>query len=965
MALRGADLAPISEYEGRRIASVRFDPAKQPVMAAELARIVPFRSGEALHLADVDETIRRLFATGNYSNIEVAADPAPGGLAVVIRTTPQWFVGPVEVRGRIDTPPTPGHIVNATRLDLGTPYEDSQLHAAVENIRDLLEHNGLFHGSVTPAVVRDPAHQQVAITFRVDTGRHARLTLPLVTGDTRIPPGRLEQAAGYRGWFRWKRATSDNVQSGLQNMRKLYDKQDRLTASVTLTREDYLAQFNRVRPVVEADGGPRIKIVTEGAHVSRSNLRKYVPIYDLEAVNRDLLVMGATNLRAYFQGQGYFDAQVDFTVHDVNPDLRTITFTISLGQRHRVVKVTIRGNRYFSTSDIHDRLLIHAAGFLYLRHGRYSDADAKLDKAAIERLYQENGFQDVQVTIAAQDNYLGKTGDVAVTVDIHEGPQSLVSALNVEGLDRPDRATILALLASQPGQPFSMQSVAVDRNYILELYQAAGYPNVSFDYSARPAPEAHRMEVTYKVVPGQPRFVRDVLISGLRTTSYRLVRREIPLHTGDPLSWSAMGRAQRRLYNLGVFAKVDMAVQNEQGETENKFVLYHMVEGPRYAMTVGFGAEIARIGGSQSSLDNPQGTTGFAPRGTFAISRLNLWGLGHSVTFRTVASTIYQRASITYLYPNLGGVTGRDLTFTARYDNVRDVLTYTGRSIEGAVQLSQRHSKATTFLWRYYWRDVRVNSANLKIDPLLIPLASQPAQVAGIAWSMIQDHRDNALDAHHGYYNSVDLGLNDHFFGGNKNFMRLLGRSSWYKPVTRTWTFATNTSFGMIQPFGVPHDVDSLNYIPIPERFFAGGISTNRGFPFDQAGPRDLVTGFPLGGNALLFHQDEIRFPFLIPSLGAVLFHDMGNVYRRVQDISFRVQQRNIEDFDYMVHAVGVGFRYKTPVGPVSVDLAYSINPPTFFGLQGTFQQLLFGGATSTIQSINHFQFFITIGQAF
>jgi outer membrane translocation and assembly module TamA len=66
-----------------------------------------------------------------------------------------------------------------------------------------------------------------------------------------------------------------------------------------------------------------------------------------------------------------------------------------------------------------------------------------------------------------------------------------------------------------------------------------------------------------------------------------------------------------------------------------------------------------------------------------------------------------------------------------------------------------------------------------------------------------------------------------------------------------------------------------------------------------------------------------------------------------------------------MVHAVGVGLRYKTPVGPVSVDLAYSINPPTFFGLQGTFQQLLFGGATPTIQSINHFQFFISIGQAF
>jgi outer membrane translocation and assembly module TamA len=138
-----------------------------------------------------------------------------------------------------------------------------------------------------------------------------------------------------------------------------------------------------------------------------------------------------------------------------------------------------------------------------------------------------------------------------------------------------------------------------------------------------------------------------------------------------------------------------------------------------------------------------------------------------------------------------------------------------------------------------------------------------------------------------------------------------------------------------------------------------------RGFPDNQAGPRDPVTGFPLGGNALLMHQTELRFPLLGPNIGGVLFEDMGNVYTDVQSISFRVHQNGIKDFNYMVHAVGFGLRYKTIVGPIRVDLAYSINPPTFFGLQGTYQQLLFGGATSTIQNLGHFRFFISIGQAF
>jgi outer membrane translocation and assembly module TamA len=91
----------------------------------------------------------------------------------------------------------------------------------------------------------------------------------------------------------------------------------------------------------------------------------------------------------------------------------------------------------------------------------------------------------------------------------------------------------------------------------------------------------------------------------------------------------------------------------------------------------------------------------------------------------------------------------------------------------------------------------------------------------------------------------------------------------------------------------------------------------------------------------------------------------MGNVYSGSGSISFRVHQNSLTDFDYMVHAAGFGIRYRTPVGPLRLDLAYSINPPTFNGLQGTYEQLLFGGATRTVQNVSHFQFFFSIGQAF
>jgi outer membrane protein insertion porin family len=120
-------------------------------------------------------------------------------------------------------------------------------------------------------------------------------------------------------------------------------------------------------------------------------------------------------------------------------------------------------------------------------------------------------------------------------------------------------------------------------------------------------------------------------------------------------------------------------------------------------------------------------------------------------------------------------------------------------------------------------------------------------------------------------------------------------------------------------------------------------------------------------------NQTELRFPLFGEDIGGVLFHDMGNVYSSVSSISFRTDQHGLGDFDYMNHAVGFGIRYKTPIGPVRLDLAYSINPPRFFGFQGSFSDLLSAGlypcmsepSRCVAQSISHFQFFFSIGQTF
>ena len=134
----------------------------------------------------------------------------------------------------------------------------------------------------------------------------------------------------------------------------------------------------------------------------------------------------------------------------------------------------ISGNKYFTTAQIRERMFLQPAGIIRLRHGRYSQGFAKRDEEAITALYRDNGFRDCKVTARSVDDYQGKKGDVAVTMEIEEGPQYTVGKIDVQGLNRPDRDALMAGLASLPGQPFSETNVGLDRDMILNALPVRG-----------------------------------------------------------------------------------------------------------------------------------------------------------------------------------------------------------------------------------------------------------------------------------------------------------------------------------------------------------------------------------------------------------------------------------------------------------------------------------------------------------
>jgi outer membrane protein assembly factor BamA len=334
---------------------------------------------------------------------------------------------------------------------------------------------------------------------------------------------------------------------------------------------------------------------------------------------------------------------------------------------------------------------------------------------------------------------------------------------------------------------------------------------------------------------------------------------------------------------------------------------------------------------------------------------------------------------LSYIVPRFLNAPNRVLTLSALYDTTQDVQTFSARREEASAQLSQKLNRASTLVARFAYR--RVSVGNLYIPALLVPQLLQPTRIGILSLSYIQDHRDNPSDAHHGFYNTVDTGLAGSFFGSQRSFVRVLARNATYTPIGRNFVFARQTQFGAILPFSTAAGVSSFDAIPLPERFFGGGGTSMRGFGDNQAGPRDLgtttetgppatnATGFPIGGNGLFFNTFELRFPLLGPNIGGVLFHDLGNIYRNLGDISLAYKQNGDSNFNYAVQAPGVGIRYKTPLGPIRVDFSYALNPASYYGYSSslTIQQLLACGTAcpSGPQRLSHFNFFFSIGQAF
>ncbi|HTS37070.1 MAG TPA: POTRA domain-containing protein [Candidatus Solibacter sp.] len=1007
-ALSGAQSATDQSpsYEGKTVQSIDL-PGVPAGDRDHLLLTITQESGEPLDRNRVRESIRALYATGRFADIQAEVVPSGDGVNLIFATSANFFVGAVDVEGA-PARPNRNQIVNASKFQLGELYSRDKLERATDNIRQLLQEDGYYRTQVTAETTGNPATQQTDILFHVIPGSQAHIGEVKVTGTSSLSVGDVRDIARMHPG---DRLTSARVSDSLRRLRKRFQKQSRALAQVSIADQKYHSESNAVDFTFQIDPGPVVVIFARGYHVSKGVMKKEIPVYEENAVDDDLLNEGKRNLLDYLQTRGHFDARVDI-VKESDPKTLHVIYQIDPGPIHKLVLVDITGNKEFlDTAKLKSYLQIQPAS-RFLNHGRYSSTLLKSDVSTLEGLYRSNGFRQVKIETKVDDNYQGQDNKLAVHVIIDEGPRTQVGEVHITG-DEKIPAVDLPELNTQPNQPYSEQNLADDRERILNYYFNHGFPNAALEITTRPATEQNREDVTFAITEGERFTIDRVMVAGTEHTRDYVVQREVQVQRGEPLSQQGLLDTQTRLYDLGIFSQVDTAVQNPEGSDPQKNVLVQIQEAKRYTFTYALGFEFQT--GQRS------GTADVSPRVGFDVTRLNVGGRNQTLTFQSHVGRLQQRGLISYTVPKLFDSDKFKLIYTLFYDNSLDVSTFTSQRLEGKIDLRQQIGKSgaepgtrpgpDSITYRFEFRRVRASDFASNFSAGEITLLSLPARVGGPGFTFIHDKRDNPIESTKGDYFTVDGFTASHYFGSEADFGRVLAQYSSYYALGKRrkpghqFIFARSTSIGLQQPFQgtrvVPPGACPVNpqtgetvcegfsLIPLPEQFFAGGGNSHRGFGLNQAGPRDPSSGFPLGGTALFVNNFEMRLPqislpYLGEGFGFAIFHDMGNVFTAQHDMIkglLRWHQANPNlclpvgttptscfntfndsGYDYTSHSVGVGVRYKTPIGPLRFDFGYNLNPTSYF--KGVFDSsgTLTGYET---QRLRHFNVFFSVGQPF
>lgn len=621
-------------------------------------------------------------------------------------------------------------------------------------------------------------------------------------------------------------------------------------------------------------------------------------------------------LKQIYQEKGYLDANVSFRIVPAANNTAIGVFDVVEGPLVHIAEVDFQGNTAISTRELRNTISTHQHNLLsfFFDTGVLDQKKLQDDVDRITGVYYNKGYLNVHVT----EPVVTRVGNsLKVTFTIDEGPVFHVGTVDVAGDLKVPKKDLLEKLTIKPKEVFAGAEMQHDVLTLSDFYSDRGYAYVNVDPRTQIDPATRTVNVVFGISPGREVLVDRINISGNTKTSDKVIRRELLIQEQEPYSTSKIQNSKRRLDALGYFSNT--RISTSPGPQPDKIDLDIGVQEANTASL--------QVGGGYDSSSSVFGN--------FSVGNSNLFGGGESVQAAAQIGFLYQDYSISYTEPwflDIPLAVSLQMFYNKLYLYSFD-QTNAGGSINTSYPLTELGFKKlgpipldnVTAGMGYQLENIGISGIS-QFTTFDIARYKGYRLISELLPSLRRFTVDNPTDPRSGSVMNLNLELAGL---GGQAFVKGVFHSRFFYPYLKSpkygeWVAAIGATYGI----GTSLGGNNGRELPLYERFFPGGLGGEgdvRGYQLYSLGPQITTfnqQGVPfqiaqVGGSQELLLSGESTFPIWTPfGIRGAAFLDAGNAYF--------LNQSPINDLQA---AYGLGVRWKSPFGPIAIDIARPINP--------------------------------------
>lgn len=868
--------------DSRMVKSVTVVVKDQPALQ-DYKDLIPVEEGDPFSLYQISEIIKQVYRTGLFSDVRVMIEDI-SDVHLTFVLTKKLLLRNIEFENTFDLSPRKMKD-SILSLDEGRLFSERDVQKAAEELHNFLANAGYFKAKIHVSTDIDNTASQSNVLFTVISANQYLVDSIVFKGDVVIEETRLKKAMQTRPGKPYAPAVLDE---DIEKLKEIYKSLDYQQVKIGLKKEEFDEENSRVSLSISVVPMTRVELVVEGYNFPLNQLS---PIWEASVFEEWGLAEGEAKILSYMRQKGFLFAQVDSSF-DRNATVLRVYHKVIPGNRYRVGDPEFRGMSYLSVDRIKKDLGL-TENFLFLNK---TDKARLFDLVAeIESLYRTYGFSDARVDLFFER----LDGKVKPVFNIEEESQNRIAKIEFQGNSLFTREDLIQQIRSSPDGPFYQPNVQKDRGLLETYYLNKGIRGTQIVTQAEVIEEGSYV-LRFQIQEGNIVTIDKILLTGNDVTRKSTILRELTVKAGELAFFSSILETKRKLEGLGIFSEVHI---EEIPLSDGKInLLIDVREGQRNYASLGLGVETEEKAQSFVIWNNA-----IRLRGTGELIRSNIFGAAHQLSLIGQLSLREQRAVLSWEQPYFFGIPLETYVNTWLESEERKSYGFTRRGFSLTTISPILKNPDMIFL-------VTLRYARTKLFRLSIPESSVdrqhfPYSTTAISGSLIWDGRDEPFNPERGHFLSSVIEWAYPLFNSESDFQKIFTKYQHYVPLIPKVMLSYTTRLGL-----------GRGVIPIYERFFAGGSNSFRGEEFDELGPTDPDSLQPIGGKALILFTMELSFPLFpgVNDLYGAVFFDKGNVFAK----------RSLVRWKDLTDAVGFGLRYRTPFGPVRLELGWNLDAP-------------------------------------